>query len=58
VNVRFDVYGGDAAALNIRAAGILEDFGPHLTWTWDITAVQVVDSPYWLGHVTAESTPT
>jgi hypothetical protein len=62
VNVRFDVYGDTAADLDLRAAGVLEDFGAHLVWTWD-TDAEALQSPEgdivtYRGHVTAESTPT
>jgi hypothetical protein len=60
VNVRFDVYGANAAELNAHADGALEDFGPHLRWTWAIDAEQALhlSADTWVGHVTAESTPT
>jgi hypothetical protein len=59
VNVRFDVYGASALELDAHAGGVLADFGPHHTWTWDIDAVLIdLGATRWVGHVTAESTPT
>jgi hypothetical protein len=58
VNVRFDVYGDTAADLEAHAAGVLADFGPRHSWTWGIDAMQRNGNPGWIGHVTAESTPT
>jgi hypothetical protein len=55
VNVRFDVYGENAAELDEHARGVLDDFGPHLRWAWHIDAMQRTGNPGWIGHITAES---